>query len=52
MPPKREFFAYLPILTRTGWAWLCDVKEVWLLDPTHQPGGRWQRHYEKLFVSP
>lgn len=49
MPTEvREFFAYLPRLTNTGWAWLVDVREVWTRDHLDYPNFRWQKHLERV----
>lgn len=44
----REFFALLPVLTIHGWAWLTDVHECFILDPSHRPEGKWLRYYRKV----
>lgn len=41
----REFFAWLPVKTVTGWAIWTDCVEVWTLDP-HRG---WEIHFEKLY---
>lgn len=45
---RREFFAFLPVLTIQGWAWLTDIKEVATCDFTSDPTGRWHTHLERL----
>lgn len=44
----REFFAYLPVRTNDGWAWLCDVRKVLTEDPTCWPSIKIEFHYERV----
>lgn len=42
----KEFFAYLPVKTKTGWTIWRDVVEIW----SWTRANGWHKHHEKLYA--